>query len=167
MKFFLGKLSKLFGVIRCPNYWPALIKGVAAGVEHESVLDQIHCRHVVDIGANRGQFALVCRKYFPDARIDSFEPLSEPSARFRAIFAGDEKVRLHQCAIGPREGDAIIHVSKQDDSSSLLPISTAQSTLFPNTEEKEERTIPVAPLATKLGNGEISKPALLKVDVQG
>jgi 23S rRNA U2552 (ribose-2'-O)-methylase RlmE/FtsJ len=55
---------------------------VAAGAEHLPVLRQFTgCRMVVDIGANRGQFARVARQCFPAARIVSFEPLPAPLYR--------------------------------------------------------------------------------------
>ena len=60
-----------------------------------------------------------------------------------------------------------IHVSRADDSSSLLPISSLQNTLFPGTDEKEVRTVQVKPLDAVLSAKEIEKPALLKLDVQG
>ena len=42
-------------------FWP----GVAAGVEYIGALQQRAVRTVVDIGANRGQFALIARHCFP------------------------------------------------------------------------------------------------------
>ena len=50
-------------------YASALLKGVAAGVEHERLLRFLNCRTIVDIGASRGQFALVARQCFPEVRI--------------------------------------------------------------------------------------------------
>ncbi len=141
--------------------------GVAASVEHRNVLSGLVCRTVVDIGANRGQFALIARKCFPDARIDSFEPLSEPADRFEKVFAGDGNTYLHRLAIGATEGETTIHVSQRDDSSSLLPIGKGQTALFPGTSEREQRTIRVAPLDAVLTVHDIQHPALLKLDVQG
>jgi FkbM family methyltransferase len=122
---------------------------------------------VVDIGANRGQFALICREWFPKARIDSFEPLREPCEGFQDIFRGNELVTLHQIAIGAKETETIIHVSNQDHSSSLLPISEKQTRLFPGTIEKETRSIHVCPLEKVFSLNDIELPALLKIDVQG
>jgi len=121
----------------------------------------------VDIGANCGQFALISRKCFPSARIDSFEPLSEPADRFEKVFAGDVDTNLHRCAVGATEGETTIHVSRKDDSSSLLPIGKGQNALFPGTGERETRTIRVAPLDAVLTKQDIQSPALLKLDVQG
>ena len=75
------------------------------------------------------------RHRFADARIVSFEPLSGPAALWRAVFAGDARATLVEAAVGPEAGEAEIHVSARDDSSSLLPIAARQSALFPGTAE--------------------------------
>jgi len=121
----------------------------------------------VDIGANCGQFALISRKCFPDARIDSFEPLTEPADRFEKVFADDAKTHLHRCAIGAEKATMTIHVSERNDSSSLLPIGKNQSELFPHTGEREVRETPVLPLDEAIDADNLSSPALLKIDVQG
>jgi FkbM family methyltransferase len=122
---------------------------------------------VVDVGANRGQFALVARRCFPEAHIICFEPLAAPAQRFRRVFATQNNIRLHQCALGAENGSAEIHVSAQDDSSSLLPITELQSTTFPGTEECRREEVEVRRLDSVVEPGEIVGPALLKLDVQG
>ena len=141
--------------------------GVAPGLEHVALLGRLQPHGVVDIGANRGQFALATRHAVPGARIVSFEPLPGPAQRFRAVFAGDRHVTLHETAIGPRAGIAEMHVSVRDDSSSLLPIGVEQNRLFPGTAEAGTRKIRVGRLADFLPADEVVAPALLKLDVQG
>ena len=97
----------------------------------------------------------------------AFEPLAVAAAKFRKVFQGDVSVVLHQAAIGPEAGEAIIHVSAADDSSSLLPISRVQQRLFPGTGEVRTETIKVGRLADFVCAREIVGPALLKLDVQG
>jgi FkbM family methyltransferase len=138
--------------------------GVAATVEHWRALGRLDIATVVDIGANKGQFALFATAAFPAATIYSFEPLEEAAARFRKVFG--EEVALFETAIGPRETETAIYVSQRADSSSLLPI-TKQSQVFPGTELKEKRIIHVAPLTKYLRPENIRVPALLKIDVQG
>jgi FkbM family methyltransferase len=139
--------------------------GVAATVEHWQALGRLDVTTVVDIGANKGQFALFATAVFPAANIYSFEPLEEAAARFRKVFGSE--VTLFETAIGPREMETCIYVSQRVDSSSLLPITTKQSEVFPGTELKEKRIIHVAPLTKYLGPQDIRAPALLKIDVQG
>ena len=163
----MNKIAKLFHILAEPFFIKALLKGSAASAEHASVLETMNCQTVVDIGANRGQFALITRKHFPEAKVFSFEPLKEPAAIFRKVFISDSKVKLHELAIGPYEKKTKIHVSRADDSSSLLPISPLQNNLYPGTAEKETRVIQAKPLDAILSEEDIKKPALLKIDVQG
>jgi len=140
---------------------------VAAAFEHESVLRQLNCRTIVDVGANIGQFALVARRCYPNATIFSFEPLPKPANRYRRVFAGDERVRLNEVAVGPSAGKATIYVSARDDSSSLLPITALQNQIFPGTSEVGQENVRIGPLREFVQPEEIEPPALLKIDVQG
>ena len=163
------KIRKLLKILVRPGLAKALLhSGVAGGVEHTVVLSQIEgCHTVVDIGANRGQFALAVREILPDTNIFSFEPLPEPAAIFARVFADDSRARLFQSAIGTEAGESIIHVSGRDDSSSLLPITSRQNQLFPGTGETGTMTITVGRLSHYLSETDIPGPALLKLDVQG
>ena len=162
------KVGKLAAILKLPYYRARMFRhGVAAGVEHAPVLNGLDCRTVVDIGANRGQFALVTRHCQPLARVFSFEPLHAAAATFRAVFADDDRVTLHEVAIGPVPGNATIHISRRDDSSSLLPITATQVALFPGTAEVATAIVRVAPLREFIPAAKIEAPALLKVDVQG
>ncbi len=124
--------------------------GVAAGVEHIGPLQQHAFQTVVDIGANRGQFSLLARELFPEARIVAFEPLPGPAATFQRVFSHDSRVRLHNLAIGPVSTRTMIHVSARDDSSSLLPIAEAQSRIFPGTQETGTADVKVRRLSVPL-----------------
>jgi hypothetical protein len=137
----IAKGRKLACVLISSTWRRALLSyRVAAGVEHLVLLRHLgEVRTVVDIGANRGQFALTARHCYPAARIVSFEPLSGPAAVYRSVFANDSHATLHQVAIGPRAGKTTIHVSHRDDSSSLLPIAAAQSALFPGRQRLVRR----------------------------
>jgi FkbM family methyltransferase len=160
--------EKLAAILKLPYYRTTMFRHhVAAGVEHARVLSGLECRTVVDIGANRGQFTLVARRCLPQARVISFEPLPAAAAKFRAVFDGDDRVTLREIAIGPTSGNATIHISRWDDSSSLLPITSTQVALFPGTEEVATAVVRVAPLREFVSAEDIQSPALLKLDVQG
>ena len=150
-----------------PLFLRGLSRGVAAGTEHLGALQSMRSNYIVDIGANRGQFALVARKCYPSAKIISFEPLAEPAFVFRRVFADDPLTTLHEMALGCQEQETDIHVSNADDSSSLLPVTSLQTGLFPGTGEKETRKIQVKRLDSILQREDIRKPSLLKIDVQG
>ncbi|TFE67128.1 SAM-dependent methyltransferase [Candidatus Methylacidiphilum fumarolicum] len=155
-------------MLSTPFYWRGLFLKVAAGIEHETLLKNIpSCEIIVDIGANRGQFSLVARRYFPNALIYAFEPQPNPAKVYKALFKDDPKVIFFTGGIGPVAGKFPMHVSLRDDSSSLLPISWLQDNFFPGTAKKEEILVEIGPLDYWLKNVDLQSPALLKIDVQG
>lgn len=161
------KLAKLVQVLQSARLTRALVSHrVLAGTEHRKVLNR-DLATVIDIGANRGQFALAIRKWAPRAQIISFEPLPGPASVFRNVFAGDNQVQLYQTAIGPKVEQRKIHLSQRDDSSSLLPISSIQTTQFPGTREVTTLDVPVGPLREFVRADQLKENALLKLDVQG
>ena len=164
----INKVIKLFRLLFCDKYRSALISNrVAAGVEHEKLLSYLDCKSIIDIGANRGQFALVARHCFPDSKIISFEPLPGPSSVFKMVFAGDTNITLKESAIGPDIDQVEMHVSARDDSSSLLSLTSKQSEIFPGTHEVSSVKVSVAPLATFVSVDDLVGTTLLKIDVQG
>lgn len=153
---FSGKLIKL------------MLSGTAASVEHFNSLRSLNrISTIIDIGANRGQFAVAANYIFPRCRIYSFEPLVQPANLYRAHLKPEDGFQLTQAAIGPVEEQVTIHVSARDDSSSLLPIGALQSQYFPGTQESHTETVRQAPLDTFLDISSLSRPCLLKLDVQG
>jgi FkbM family methyltransferase len=93
--------------------------------------------------------------------------LKEAADVFRRVFFSDSRICLYEMAVGRDVMEMPIHVSKADDSSSLLPITTLQNDLFPGTAEKTIRAVQVKSLSSVLSKDEIIFPALLKMDVQG
>ena len=163
----LRRLDKLSQVVRSKQLLSTLVLSrVLAGTEHRNVF-KTNLETVVDIGANRGQFALAVRRWAPKARIVSFEPLNDAATTFRNVFQKDSRVTLHQVAIGPQVGETTIHVAAADDSSSLLPISPLQKWLFPGTGEIRTEIVKIGRLSDYVVPEEIVPPAMLKLDVQG
>ena len=164
----IQKLGKVFRALSIRTTRLALLRhGVAAALEHQGALQKLGSRTVIDIGANRGQFALAVRHCFPNAKIYSFEPLAKPAKIFRRVFITDQGTTLVPVAIGPESGEATIHISERDDSSSLFPITQKQNALFPGTSEKNNATVRVGRLSEFISEDQIHEPALLKLDVQG
>jgi FkbM family methyltransferase len=162
------RFRKLAAIFVNSDYRAAFFRArVAPSIEHIALLKSLDFATVVDIGANRGQFSLVARRCFPSARIIAFEPLPEPAKRFRAALAGDRLITLHQVAIGAANGIATMHVSAEDDASSLLPITDLQQSLFAGTREVGTESIQVECLASRIKADDLKQPALLKIDVQG
>lgn len=145
----------------------ALRRGVAPSIEHAEVEFLDAPRTVLDVGANRGQFALFALQRWPDAAIHSFEPLPDAADTLERLVGDQRHVRIHRTALGPQPGSATLHVTAADDSSSLLAVADRQVELFPGTEEVGLVDVPVQRLDEVFAPKEIARPALLKIDVQG
>ena len=161
------KLEKALRLLGDGRFRPALLRGVAATVEHMPAFDGHKFDAVVDIGANRGQFALLMAGMFPDARILAFEPLVEPFRKLLEITAHLPGVRAFNAAIGDTRGSMPMNVAKRDDSSSLLPITAMQERIFPDTGRARVDHVHVAPLGDFMNEFDLGRPSLLKIDVQG
>ena len=167
LQIFHLRIKKLLFLTRYPRLLKALFQyRIFAAVEHDSVLKTPYAT-IVDIGANRGQFALACRALLPAAKVISFEPLPKPAEVFHQYFQNDANVKLYRAAIGPQKSQELMHISARDDSSSLLPMGGEEVKAFPGTEEVGTMQVDVAPLDYFLKSSDISAPALLKIDVQG
>ena len=161
-------LAKLLRVLWVPEYRRAFLRTrVAASTEHDRILAGLQLNTIVDIGANRGQFALCVRRLYPQAQIFSFEPLAKPALSWARIFESDPRARLFKKAIAAESGSASMHVSRWDVSSSLLPIAQAQQENFPFTAEASRETVETTTLDRCIDANMIRDPALLKLDVQG
>lgn len=163
----LRRVRKLVLVLRHPAYWRGLRHGVAAAVEHEGAALDHRYRTVIDVGANRGQFLLLAARRFPEAALLAFEPLAGPRERLREVVPRRRPVRLFEVALSNSAGTATFHVSRADDSSSLLPISTVQVSTFPGTDEVGQVEVRTARLDEVLGPVDLASPVLLKIDAQG
>jgi FkbM family methyltransferase len=159
-----AKFLRLLGV---RLYRRGLLHGVAAAIEHAGIVRRLKPDLVLDVGANVGQFSLLARNEAPNARIIAFEPLREPSARYRGLFAHDERVTLHRFALGCARGEVDMHLSARMDSSSLLPISRLQVEHFPGTEEIGCEKVKVAPVTDFIQDAELIGRTFVKIDVQG
>lgn len=161
-------LTKLLRVLWIREYRAAFLRTrVAASAEHDAILQGLALDTVVDIGANRGQFALCVRRWYPQAQIYSFEPLRKPAETYRRTFAGDARATLFDAAVSAAAGSASMHVAKWDSSSSLLPIAQAQNDNFPFTEEQSRETVRLVRLGDCLDANSFGRCSLLKLDVQG
>jgi FkbM family methyltransferase len=141
--------------------------GVGASVEHLGMMRGRKIATLVDIGANVGQFSLLVTALVPGVRVEAFEPLGGPANVFEKLFADNPLVTLHRVAIGAEKMNAPMNVSRREDSSSLLGISSVQTRIFPGTEKVGVEMVTVTTLDAELDPHKIVSPAFLKLDVQG
>jgi FkbM family methyltransferase len=165
------RVEKALVALRSPDLRRALRQKVLPATEHLPVLAGLpgDVALVVDIGANVGQFSLVARHRWPQARIVSFEPLPACAAQVRALFVGDGRFECLSFALTDSAGPAAFHVTGAEDSSSLLPIARRQVEEF---ETAEARVVQVE--TARLDDAlppdalpEAGRPIVVKLDTQG
>ena len=167
MRSLARKALKAAMLARVPAWREALRQGVAASIEHDRLPLRRDFRTVIDVGANRGQFALCSTVRFPEAQVFSLEPLRGPRAKMQALFAGSPRVQVIPKAAGASAGRAKVNVSGADDSSSLLAMGELQLRRYPETKMVGAEEVDVDTLDGIFGGMELASPVLLKLDVQG
>ena len=161
----MGKIEKLLKIAVRPELWRGLMAGTAASMEHLGAMQRLNIATCLDVGANKGQFALLCRYLFPEAHIIAFEPIADFADRCERILAGGH-AKVHRVAVGASAGTSSFYITKKRDSSSLLLPSERQTSAY-GTELKEICTVDVRRLDEILASENFPSPTLIKIDVQG
>jgi FkbM family methyltransferase len=128
---------------------------------------------VIDVGANRGQFALKLRSIGFSGRICSFEPSPTDAAHLRQASAEDPNWIIHGCALGQTPGTADFNVVRQPSGLTVLSSflaagegigAVAQSYV---TEVVEVQVKTLDAVFDSLIEGLPNPRVLLKIDTQG
>lgn len=135
------------------------------------LLKQFEVNCVIDVGANAGQYALGLRRLGYDGHIVSFEPVGALYERLKTLSEADPKWSVHRLALGGRDGEAEINVTRADVFSSLLKPNDASARHFGNGAEVTAiERVPLRRLDTVLDEllAHLPEPrAFLKMDTQG
>lgn len=124
---------------------------------------------VFDIGANVGQFASDLRSIGYKGEIVSFEPLSDAYQRLKVAAANDAKWHTHsQTAIGDFNGEIEINISKNSQSSSILPMLDAHLKAAPKSKYTGKEKVEIARLDS-IASPYLSRTVnyFIKIDTQG
>lgn len=161
------RFRKLFFSAIHPCCWKGIRLLVFPSMEHYHVIMASEYDFIIDAGANRGQFALLCKTLKPSVPIVSFEPVTSEAKIYAAAIGGASGVILEQCALGENSGNMQMHLSRSRDSSSLLPFNRLQAEVFSGTDEIGVEMVKVKSLDECSGFYEKYNHVFLKIDVQG
>lgn len=133
------------------------------------VLRKLRIDCVLDVGANRGQFARRLRRLGFTGQIASFEPVPDLVADLRSAAADDPRWRVFPYALGEEDGSAEIHVVPGKMSSMREPSDFGREWAS-KLRDTHPETIEVRRLDSVLDEATEGLPApriLLKLDTQG
>lgn len=161
---FIKKISILFqNFLWCYG----VFKGVAANIELLPFIKKIkNINTLIDVGSNKGQFVLLCIKFFPNLLIYSFEPIKEALIRQKNLLNFKNNIYFYNTGIGNKNKIINFFITNRADSSSFLTINKSKN-YNKNYYVKEKRKIKIQKLDQILNNKKLIKPVLIKIDVQG
>jgi len=131
-------------------------------------LKNMPVRTIIDIGANRGQFARYISKVFPTAKILCFEPLPDPYAELQnwVDYQGGRVVAMN-VALGAENRDVIMVMHEEHSpSSSILHTTEISDKLYPQTRKQRKIQIQQKTLDDVLRDNDLESLVLIKMDVQ-
>jgi FkbM family methyltransferase len=161
------RARKLFWLARRRERRGLIMHRIAPSIEHDDLLAGRKYRSVVDVGANVGQFAIWAADVLGASHVVCVEPLPGAGATLREVALGLAPCRVEvvAAALGSTPARRTLHVTAANDSSSLLPVTSAART---RTALHEIGTEEVDVL---VGDDVFSEPfdgpLLVKLDVQG
>lgn len=162
----LLKIKKV--LVLCTNklWFFGLINGVAANIELRRFLQNIKPSSIIDIGSNKGQFILLNKGLFKNLFCYSFEPQSKEIKIQKKIFKNFKNIKFFNFALGEKKMIKKFFITKRNDSSSFLKISSDLKENF-NYEIKKEENIYIKQIKKVLNFKTMRRPILVKIDVQG
>ena len=123
---------------------------------------------LLDVGANTGQYASLMRRIGYEGKIVSFEPLSSAFAGLTNNSMDDNNWLCENFALGNTEEKAVIHVSGNSYSSSLLDILPSHIAFDADSDYISEETIQVKRMDDIFSNYCLpTDVVMLKIDTQG
>ncbi len=160
-------LKKILILCKSSLWIFGLLKGVAANIELLPFLKKVKkINTLIDIGSNKGQFILLCYKFFPSLTVYSFEPIKEILEGQKKFLNFKKKIYFFNFGIGNKNKTLKFSITQRKDSSSFLTVNKYQN-YNKNYSIYERRNIKIKKLDRILKNKNLANPILVKIDVQG
>lgn len=129
-------------------------------------LDRLDIATVIDVGANRGQFAKEIIGILPHAQIISFEPIPTVFEDLKNNLKG-LNAEAYNYAVGERKGKIDINISNTDESSSLLGMAELHKDTYSGSSYIDKQEVAMDTLDSLLADKNVKENLFLKIDVQG
>ena len=115
-------------------------------------------KHILDVGANHGNWTRTSLQYFPEAQHTLLEPQKELISHVEDLLASGRPIRWINAGASDKSGTLPFFISHRDDSSSFVKPGEDASRSIPT---------PVFSLDDLLLKYELPVPDLVKIDAEG
>jgi FkbM family methyltransferase len=115
-------------------------------------------KHIMDIGANHGNWTRAALKYFPDAYYTLVEPQDHLRTHLQDLLGRDGKIRWIGAGAGDKPGTLPFVISYRDDSSSFVWYKAAGM---------RQIEVPVTTLNEIVRTSDAPFPDMVKIDAEG
>ena len=131
---------------------------------------------IFDIGGNKGQSIDRFLKYFPNAKIYSFEPLKKEFIYLKEKYDGHKNIILNNIALGERKHKKKFYINAKSATSSFNKLKKGSDWLKLRSKENKTKLnsftlktekIEITTLDDYCKSNRISKIDILKIDTQG
>ena len=132
-------------------------------------IEQLKLTHVIDVGANVGQFGIDIRRHGFDGEILSFEPVSQTFTLLTETIKKRQPWKALQLGLGAIESEQTINVSGNSGlSTSLLTMGSVHLVNFPESATVSSQRVTISTVDKQLEIlGIDPRQIMLKLDVQG
>jgi FkbM family methyltransferase len=153
-----------------PARWDNALARIAFEQYLRHILHHFGIDLVIDIGANRGQFARTLRRLGYSGEIVSFEPIDHLCRELASTASSDGAWFVHRCAIGATETSLPLNVYADNLFSSLHKLNSTATAEFGSLARLDRtEVVPVRTLDSwwpELTRGR-ARRILIKTDTQG
>jgi FkbM family methyltransferase len=118
--------------------------------------------HIVDVGANHGNWTRTAIKYFPNASYTLVEPQQLLEKYFRDLLQSNPKIRFFPVGAGSQSGSFKFTITDRDDSSTFRATTEQAARLG-----LQQIDVPVTTLNELMQIHDLPAPDLIKIDAEG
>lgn len=115
-------------------------------------------KHIVDVGANHGNWTRTSLQYFPEAQYTLLEPQKELEVHVQDLVSAGRAIRWLNAGASDKSGTLPFFLANRDDSSSFVTASGGVSGSIP---------MQVWSLDDLLAKYQLPMPEMVKIDAEG
>lgn len=159
-------------IIAKSKWFVQLLKGKLFSIASFEVLSNLKkmvpdLNYIIDVGANSGQFSQAAIHFYPNAKVDIFEPLPNQFSKIETKFRGKSNISTFNLAMGNEEGTISFFQNNYGHISSVLEINSDNIHYPKSDKDLNQIEVKISTLDNFLDGKKIPSPSLLKLDVQG